>query len=280
VAVLLGVLVALCFGSGDFVGGQSSARSSVIGTLVISQACALVGAVALAVLVAGNAAGHDVVLGALAGAINVVGIGLLYRGLARYRAGVVAPVTAVVAAFVPVVWGFARGERPSVVAMVGVVIAVGAGALIAREPGSRGSGWAAGALTAVLAGSALGVSLVFYAETSTKSGMWPVFAARTTSALLVWGLALVLIARRRPAGIPKNRATALAIGAGVLDVSASALLLIAVRRGLVVIVAPIASLAPGVTVVLAWLILSEQLRPAQRVGILGALLGVVLVALG
>jgi uncharacterized membrane protein len=63
-------------------------------------------------------------------------------------------------------------------------------------------------------------------------------------------------------------------------VGATALLLLAVRRGLVVVVAPIAALAPGFTVLLAWIVLHERLGPTQKVGLASALVGLVLVAVG
>ena len=40
-------------------------------------------------------------------------MGLLYKGLATGRASLVAPLTAVVGAVVPVTWGLITGERPS-----------------------------------------------------------------------------------------------------------------------------------------------------------------------
>ncbi len=279
-AVLLGVLVALSFGTGDFFGGRASGQASVVGTLVVSQACAFVGAVLLVVLTAGTVASHDVALGVLAGLVNVLGLGLLYGALARFVIGVVAPITAVVASLVPVTWGLLHGERPSVLALCGVALAIVAGALIARDPSERSGGWAAGALVAAVAGVALGTSLVLFAETGADSGMWPVFAARTAATTAVWGFALVLVIRRRPARVPRGGTVGLAIAAGALDVGATAMLVLAVRRGLIVLVAPIASLAPGFTVLLAWVVLGEQLGRVQRIGLCCALAGLVLVSTG
>ena len=281
-AVLLGVLVALSFGTGDFVGGRASARASVLGTLVVSQACSLVGAIVLVVFIDGTFTNDDLVLGACAGAFNVVGLGLLYHSLATYRVSVVAPITAVLAALVPVAWGFVQGERPSALVVCGIVLAIVAGALIARERDEQHGSFAAGAVVAALSGVALGTSLVFFAETTSDSGMWPALSARATAAALVWLLALVLVlvlGKAMPA-IPRNRTFGLAVAAGVLDVAATALLLLAVRRGLIVVVAPVASLAPGFTVVLAWLLLGERLGSVQRLGLVLAFAGIVLVSVG
>src|SRR5215510_9867548 len=132
-AVLLGLAVAACFGSGDFFGGVASRRAHMISVLGVAQICAVLGAIVAAVVFSGSPDGRDLGLGAAAGALNVVALGALYQGLALGRMGIVAPVTAVVGAVVPVVYGLATGERPSALALVGVLIAVGAGGLIARE---------------------------------------------------------------------------------------------------------------------------------------------------
>ncbi len=279
-AVALGVLVAIAFGSGDFLGGRAAMSASTPGVLLVSQCCAAVGAVVVALAVGANVAIADLLYGVCAGAVNVVGLGLLYHGLARRTMSVVAPVAAVVASMVPVGWGLANGERPGLVVLVGVMLEIGAAALVAREPGRAPRGaMAEGIVTAVLAGCALGASLVLYAQTSSASGFWPVLTARVTAASLV--IAFVWWLRRsREVRMPVGNARGLALGAGALDVTAASLLLLALREGLIVVVAPIAALAPGFTVVLAWALLGERLGVLQRVGLAIALCGLVLVSSG
>src|SRR5690349_12492689 len=97
-AVLLGVLVAASFGSGDFLGGRASRRAPTLTVLMVAQGAAVLGAVIVCAFVSGHVTGRDIAFGALAGSVNIVGIGLLYQGLAVGAMGVVAPVTAVVAA--------------------------------------------------------------------------------------------------------------------------------------------------------------------------------------
>lgn len=279
-AVALGLLIAVAFGTGDYVGGRASTTASTPAVLVVAQACSVVGALVVAVVVSADVAAHDVTYGALAGAVNVVGLMLLYHALAYHPASVVAPITAVTGAVVPVGWGFAQGERPSGVVVAGIVVAIVAGGLIALEPGAvTAAKLATGAPQAVAAGLALGSSLVLFAETSDESGQWPVFAARV-AALTVSAAIVAALARRRPVPFPRGRARTLALTAGAFDIAATALLVVAVRRELLVIVAPIASLAPAFTVVLAWILLHERVDGPQRVGFVLALAGLVLVAAG
>jgi len=282
-AVFLGVLVAGSFGSGDFLGGRASRRAPTLTVLFVAQIAAVAGAALVCAVVGGRVAPHDVGFGAVAGSLNIVGIGLLYQGLALGRMGVVAPLTSVVSAMVPVSWGIANGERPSAIAVAGVLLALLAGTLIARSPGERPSSRAAGdsALAwAAGAGVCLGTSLVLYAQTSSHSGLWPVLTARVAAFFLV-GLAL-LVAAGRDSGLPfpAPAERRLAFGAGLLDVTASTLLLLAVRRGLLVVVAPLAALAPAATVLLARVVLHEHLHPMQRLGLLLALVGIVLIVAG
>jgi drug/metabolite transporter (DMT)-like permease len=164
--------------------------------------------------------------------------------------------------------------------LVGCAVAIVAGGLVARDASGDASGSVArGTLQAVAAGFALGSSLVLFAETSDQSGQWPVAAARV-SALLLVSVAAVLLASRGGLSFPRGSAGVFAIGAGIFDVTATALLVVAVRRELVVVVAPLVSLAPAFTVLLARVVDGEQLHAAQRVGLLFALVGLVLVAVG
>jgi drug/metabolite transporter (DMT)-like permease len=289
-AVLLGVLVAASFGSGDFLGGRASRRAPTLTVLFVAQSAAVLGAVIVCLFVGARVQPHDIVYGALAGCFNIVGLGLLYQGLAVGRMGVVAPLTAVVASIVPVVWGIATGERPAVVVLVGVALALIAAALIARrpnepipdlpreiqpdEPQAMGVGWS------VCSGAFFGISLVLYVQTSSGSGLFPVLAARIAAFVLVTVALVVVAARGHALPFPNGPDRTLSLGAGMLDVTAGTLLLLAVRHGLIVVVAPIAALGPAATVILARSVLGERLHAAQRVGLAFALLGLVMIAVG
>jgi drug/metabolite transporter (DMT)-like permease len=276
-SLLLGLLVAASFGSGDFLGGLASRRASTLAVLGLAQACALIGGVVVAVVAGGDPGGSDFAFGALAGALNVVALGCLYQGLAIGQIGVVAPVAAVIGAVIPVGWGLATGERPSALAWVGVGLAIVAGALISRERDETATEHAARSLLlAVGAGLGFGLSFIFYASTSDDSGFWPVLAARIASVVIV---GVVVMITRTQLTMPRAPAGQ-AMSAGVLDVAASTLLLVAVRNGLTATVAPVASLAPGFTVAHAHWYLHEKASRTQVVGLMIALVGLALIAAG
>ncbi|HEY8217843.1 MAG TPA: DMT family transporter [Acidimicrobiia bacterium] len=276
-AVLLGVLVAASFGSGDFFGGLASRRAAVLNVLVVVQVCAVAGAVVYALALGGGPTGRDLGLGAGAGVLNVIALGALYAGLATGRMGVVAPLTAVIAACIPVVWGLANGEQLSTVTFAGVLVAIAAGGLIARERDESRAGGVGRALAyAAVAGTLFGWSFVLYSETGDGSGAWPALSGRIASVVLVVGVVAIRAWPPRVDIGPRR----LAVVAGLLDVSATALLLVAVREGLTSVVAPVAALGPAFTVMWAWIVLHERVGRLQLVGLVAAVGGLAMIAAG
>ena len=261
-AALIGVLVAASFGSGDFLGGLASRHSRTLPVLAIAQLVALLGALVVAILGGGHLSMRAFGLGATAGLLNVGALGCLYRGLAIGRIGQVAPVAAVVGAVVPITWGLATGERPSGVALVGVGLAVVAGALVSSEREERpGALFDRGLLLAVGAGVGFGASFILFSSTPHNSGFWPVLCGMA-AAVGVWVGIMVLRVSPSVPRVPRRQA----IAAGGLDVVATTFLLVALRHGLTVVVAPVASLAPGFTVMEAWWILHERARVFRSSG--------------
>ena len=278
-AVLLGVLVALSYGAGDFLGGLATRAQAVTTVVAASQASALV-LLVIGVPLRGSPLGwDDLGLGALAGGIGVVGILLLYQGLATGAMGVVAPVTAVGAAVVPLVVGLATGERPAPLALLGALVALAAVVLVASgheeapdaPPRSNGR---SPMLLAVGAGTAFGLVFVLLGATDEASGFWPLLGGRIVSVTLV----CLWLVRSRTPFVPRAGTRLVVVGAGLLDVTANGLYLLAVREGLLSVVAVLSSLYPAATVVLARVVLGERLRPAQLAGLGLGLAGVTLIA--
>jgi drug/metabolite transporter (DMT)-like permease len=273
--VVLAVIVAASFGSGDFLGGLASRRAATLAVLAVSQVAALIGASVIAFSFGGHPYWSDVGLGAIAGVLNCAAIGCLYRGLAIGQMGQVAPIAAVIGAILPVGWGLFRGERPGAAALVGVVLAVVAAALLSADPDERRVRLGAPALAlAAGAGVGFGFSLVLFAAASHHGGFWPVLSARAAALVAVWSVLAFTGGLTSVRAVPKVLAT----GAGFLDVGATALLIAALRTSLTVIVAPIASLAPGFTTLHAWWYLRERLSRVQLVGLGIALVGLALIA--
>jgi uncharacterized membrane protein len=269
-AVLLGVFVAMSFGSADFLGGRASRTAPTLTVLFVGQVVAAAGA--------GHAWSADVGAATSRGGPAPPTSGSVCCTGARLgRMSVVAPVT-VVAAIMPIA---GRAARRAAVHrdLDRHRFAVGAGAR-RPQPDDGARGRTSGAvLLAVTAGVAFGASLVLYAKTRDESGFWPVLSARTAAILLV-GLGVAVVALRGGLHWPTGHARKLALGAGALDVTATVLLLVAVREGLTVVVAPVAALAPAFTVMWAWVVLREHVTRHQVIGLAVAFVGLALIAAG
>jgi drug/metabolite transporter (DMT)-like permease len=202
-----------------------------------------------------------------------------YRALAAGVMSVVAPVTAVTSAVIPVGTGLALGERPGAVALGGVGIAIAAVGLLSREtPGRQEQGAALRTVLpgALLAGIGFGAFFVLLDQTGDDGGLWPLVASRSTTLVLV---AAIGLATHRSLRIPPG-ARAATIGTGVLDMAANALFLEATREGLLTLVSVIVSLYPASTIALAQIVLGERLERHQLAGVVAAGLAVAMIATG
>lgn len=294
---LLGLLGAVVYGAADFVGGLTCRRAEGLaagGTRTSTFAVVLwsqvVGLAILVVLVAVDRTAptpRGLAWGAVAGIGGGTGVLLLYRGLARGRMSVVAPITAAIAATIPLVVGVATGDRPGALAWVGVALALAAVVLVSSSssPGAAnvdaGSSRSGGLLQRPgipeAMGSGLGFGLWFVAlGLAGESGStWALIAARTSIPLI----AVLALLGRQPLAAPRPTWAGIAV-TGLLDQGANVIYLLATRRGLLSLVAVLTSLYPASTVLLARIVLHERFTPLQLTGLAAAGTGVVLITAG
>jgi drug/metabolite transporter (DMT)-like permease len=283
-AILLALAAAATYGGADFLGGLVTKRARVLPVVLLSQ---LSGAVLLVILFPFSGSGAldagAVGWGLASGVAGAVGVVLLYQGLARGRMVVVAPITAVEAASVPVLFGLVTGERPGGLAIAGVVVALVAVGLVSRapeegeRPGGRGIlGSGSGVAEALGAGLAFGAFFILLKQAGTNSGLWPLVGARISSVAVVGVASMVT----RPSFKTDLRTGMGIVGSGLLDLVANFLYLLASRRGLLSLVAVLTSMYPASTVLLARMVLGERLRLSQVAGLVLAAAGVLLIATG
>ncbi len=279
-AIILSLCAALAYGAGDFMGGLMTKRNDVFRVAFISQIFSVVPLV-IAFLVFNDASysGNALRWGVAAGVAGAAGILFLYRGLAIGRMSVVAPITAVLAAAVPVLFGLLAGERPGPRSLAGVALALVAIALISSVPddpapdaGPRRSGIA----EALGSGFAFGAFFILLDGAGDETGLWPLVAMKVTSIAVV---AIALVARRSPLRPATGTFTGI-VSAGVLSSLADALYFLSTRYGLLTIVAVITSLYPAMTVLLARVWLKETFAGIQRVGLALAGAAIALIAIG
>jgi drug/metabolite transporter (DMT)-like permease len=278
VAVFLALASAVVYGASDFLGGLSSRRASVFGVVVLSQAVGLLALLVLLPWLGGPVQPADLAWGAAAGLAGAAGLVVFFRTLAAGVMSVVAPVTAVTAAAVPVLVGLASGDSVTAWAAVGIALALVAVVLVSADGGLSALRTArpASVVPALVAGAAFGVFFVLLDRISADAGLTPLVAARVVSAAFVAGLAVL---GRQSLRVPRP-AVPLVAASGVGDMSANALFLLATQQGgALAITGVLASLYPVSTVVLAQLVLRERLVRAQVAGLVTAVAAVVLITL-
>lgn len=272
-AVLLALAASLAYGLSDFVGGLASRRTSAWPVAFVGALAALVGAVVLTLVTGGSPTRADLWWGALAGVGSGAGGAFLYRGLAAGRMGVVAPISAVGAALLPVCVGVATGERPELLVWLGIAAAVPGIWLVSREPGSSGE-LAAGIVDGVLAGLGFGLLFAAMGQVPEAAGFGPLALAQAVGVVGVAATASVLRGR----WIPWHPSQAWGAAAGLLATAAAASFLLATQTGLLTIASVVTSLYPAVTIALAAALLRERIHGAQGLGLALCGLAVGLVA--
>jgi drug/metabolite transporter (DMT)-like permease len=279
--VALAVLSGLIWGVGDFAGGKATQRVAVLSVVWLSKLTSLP---LLAIYLAATyvpMTSTSLAWGGLAGVAGLVGLVLFYRALSAGAMTIVAPVTGVTSAAIPVVVGLVGGERPSGFQLLGVGCALLAIALVSiapQPPGPRALvSWR---LIAAAFGAGISFALFFILidvagdAAGGSAGLWPI-AGSQLSSLIIGGLLLMMT---RPGDLPRGAALRWTMVAGPCDMTANTLFLLATRSGDLSIVAPLAALYPVTTVILALLIDHERLRGVQVAGLAFAVAALVLVS--
>ncbi|MER6002198.1 EamA family transporter [Nonomuraea sp. NPDC051941] len=272
--VILATACAVVYGTADFFGGLATRRSQVLSVVVLSQIAGLVLILALLPVLPGTAGAAALSWGLAAGLAGAAGLVLFYRALATGVMSVVAPTTAVTSAALPVVFGLATGERPAFWALVGIALALCSVLLVSQDRSTDRQGSLASVLTALAAGAGFGGFFILLAMAPDDAGLWPLVGARVSSITTVALLALVT----RRALRPGPGSLHIIVAAGVLDMAANVLYLLAQQDGLLSLVAVLVSLYPASTLLLARQVLGERLRAIQVAGVACALGAVALIA--
>jgi drug/metabolite transporter (DMT)-like permease len=277
-AALLALCAAVVYGIADYSGGRASRSASSATVTVIGQTAGFVATLSLALAIGDPLASrHDLLISAAAGIAGSLGLLGFYRAMASGAMTVVAPITALVGTTIPVVWGLVSGERPGLLAYIGMIVAVIAVVLVTDALGFHEVETPPGVVVlAIFAGTCFATIFIAFDNTAEDAGLWPLVALRTVSLPVV---ILVVLFTRKPF-LTSGSALRFALLSGLLDTTANGLYLFAAREGLLSVVAVITSLYPVSTLVLATTLDHEKVHKAQWVGIASAISALVLVSVG
>ena len=271
-AIVFGLMSALVWGAGDFLGGLSSRRSSVLGALLVNESSGLIVLLACAFLFQepfpSNA---QIAWGIAAGIAGTIGLGALYLGLATARASIVAPVSAVIGVLIPGVYSALAIGLPETSKQIGFVFAIAAIVLVSYS--NQGVGELRALGLALLAGVGFGLFFILIHQSGTNATFFPLVFARGVSIPIVLGL---LLWRRAP--LPSRRVAPITIVSGIFDAGGNVFFLLATQFGRLDVATVLSSLYPASTVILSRIVLGERTTRLQQTGVVAALIAIALIA--
>ena len=277
-SILFGLSSALVWGAADFCGGLASRKAKAYLAVLLGEAVGLV-----ALLAAGLFSGEapigwlDWLLCTIAGSLGVVGLLLFFQAMTRGQMSVAAPVSALMAAVLPVIVGIFIDGFPGWLTFIGFALALAAIWFISQPDG--GSKDLRLRLTdlslPLIAGVSFGIYLILIQRGSQNGLFWPMVSSRLGGVVTMMIYALVT----RQSFLPPKSIWPLLILNGLLDVSGNGLYILAGHVGRMDVAAVLASLYPGSTVILAGLLLKERINRLQFIGFLTALAAIVLMTI-
>jgi drug/metabolite transporter (DMT)-like permease len=276
-ASILALLSSALWGTADFFAGRLSKMHHPFAVLGFSQVIGLLVGL-LIVLVSGDLYGQAfglngyVLSGALAGLFGYIGLACLYEGLSTGRMGVVAPISSM-SAVIPLIYAIVTGDKLSMIASMGIVIAL-IGVFCASGPELSNGLPIKPLLLALGAAAGFGMSLTFISIGSKESALLTMVSMRAATFFVTISLAI----KFRTTGKFSKKDLPILIFIGAADFLANLLLGVATTKGLVSVAMVFGSLYPIATALLAFKFLNERLHKVQYVGIALAVTGVSLIS--
>jgi len=275
VPILLGALASVFIGFSDFLGRYGTRRSNAVTATSGAMLGGAVSALVALALIPSVFAQRDVLLGVTSGLLVGVALALLYEAMATSSAAVAGPLVALGAALIPLGWDVVRGNRPSGLALVGVIVAISSLLLVMYSPALKGT-LRRGIGLSVMASVLFGVSFTLVGAAGEDSGVWAPAAQRVTALVVMLGLATAR-------GVPRLPPRSL-IGPMLISGTCGSLAIVAfalgAQQGSLATVAVSASMFPAVSATLAAAFDEDTMRWWQMIGILGVVCGISLMALG
>ncbi len=274
-SILLGLTSAITWGAGDFTGGLASRKTGAHRAVLYGEALGLL--LLFAVVIISPQPMPDmnsIILAILAGALGTFGLILLYSAMAQGKMSIAAPVSALLAAALPVFIGMITDGFPGYFAVAGFGFALVAVWLVSQSADGIKDilSHLSDLKLPLMAGVGFGLYFVLMHAASRETVFWPMVFSRSAGMLAIFAFMLI----RRESFFAVRDAWPLMILNGILDVGGNFFYVLAGQAGRLDISAVLSSLFPGSTVILAWIVLKERLTRTQWIGIACALIAIVL----
>ena len=279
-SILFGLGAALSWGAGDFTGGLASRKTGAYRAVFYSE---IIGVFLLFIIlgVSGEAFPNLRIwsLAMVAGAIGTVGLMLLYQAMTLGLMSISAPVSALLAALIPVLVGSFRDGLPDALTFTGFGFALAAVWLVSQSEGGVKDilSHIFDLKLPLLAGIGFGVYFILMHEaTSTGATVWPMIASRTGGTILI---AAFMVISRTAWKVEDATAWKFLILNGIFDIGGNVFFILSGQAGRLDVASVLSSLFSGVTVMLAWIFLKERLTRGQWIGVASAMVAIVLMTI-
>lgn len=286
--VVLGFATSLVYGFADFFGAIASRKIKAVTVTFVAGVSGLSFLLALSIFMGADFSQEAIFWGVLAGVASAAAMSALYASLAIGPISILSPLSAVVSAVVPMLVGFAQGDRFSIWGLLALAAILVAIFLVGFVPGNDVRlPSAKGLILGTAAGVGIGIVLICLDQAPADSGLASVILLRAVAATLLGAFTLIMFLRSRqaasqvskPPRVPLKLWLAVFL-AGLFDSSANVFFLLASRIGSLSVVSVLTALYPLGTIILARIFLKEKIAKTQMIGILIALGASAILALG
>ena len=281
-SIIYGIASAATWGAADFIGGLASKRTSPYRVLFLAEIAGLIPFTALALLTREPIpSALDLLWGAISSLVGLTGLTILYRALADGQMSIAAPVSALFAALIPVIFGFFTLGAPSLATMIGFGLAFLAVWLISQTDMTnwrfplRGLRSLRDLRLPLLSGLFFGLYFIVIHRATLNAFFWPLVTARFAGFVAFGLYALVT---QQPA-MPPRDVWGFCIINGVIDIGGNAFYILSAQTGRIDVAAVLGALYPASTVFLAWIFLKEKITWVQTFGVLLVFAAIVLFTL-
>jgi len=274
--IIYGLISSTTWGAADFIGGLATKRASSIRVLYLSEIAGFIPFMLLAIILREPIpSAADFLMGAFSSLIGLAGLIFLYRALAEGQMTIAAPVSALFAALIPVIFGSFTLGLPSIPTLIGFGLAFLAVWFISQTDSTNWRFSFSDLRLPLISGFFFGFYFIAIHKATLNAFYWPLTAARFAG-FIALGL-FALFTRQSP--MPPRETWTLCILNGVIDIAGNAFYILSAHAGRIDVAAVLGALYPASTVLLAWIFLKERISFIQALGIILAFIAIVLFTL-
>ena len=274
-AIIIGFASALSWGAGDFVGGCATRRTSAYYVVLVTQIMGIVIFPILAFVFSESLPPlNNLMWGAFAGFFGAAGLIALYVGLSKGKMSIVAPTAAVISVIIPVIYSALNEGIPSIFKIAGFIFAfIGIWFIVSMNAGSNLK--VKDLECPLLAGILFGLFFISIDNFSATAIYWPLTVSRIIALIMITGFIMLT----KTVSKTTSDVILIVILAGLFNTGGAILFALASQAGRLDVATILSSLSPAVTVLLACILLKEQLALRQLVGVIAALIAIILISI-